>query len=71
MNEKFKVVVTYTDRYEFECAFKATKLNASIEHALREIRNRLKYEYEHEVSKAEEELLENLRSILAEYYVEG
>lgn len=67
---KFKIVVTYTDRYEFDCAHNATKLNASIEHALREIRNRLKYNDE-DMSMAEQDLLENLRTILSEHYVEG
>lgn len=69
MENKFKVVVTYSDRYEFDCAHNATKLNASIEHALREIRNRLKYN--DDISETEVETLENLQIILNEHYVEG
>lgn len=54
--------------YDYKCALSATKLNLSIYDALNEIRSRLKYG--ENVSVAETECLENIRSILNEHYIE-
>lgn len=55
--------------YDFECANRGTKLNMAIHDALENIRSRLKYG--ETVSNKEQQVLENLRSILAEVYIEG
>lgn len=55
--------------YEFECALKGVSLNHSVYECLNLIRSRLKHGQK--VSKNERALLETMRSILAEHYIEG
>lgn len=57
------------NEYNFECANRGVKLNLAIQETLENIRSRLKYAKD--VTKAEEKFLEELRTALSEYYVEG
>lgn len=71
---KKKISVTYfitelSDEYEFKCAQAGTALNHAVDDALRTIRNRLKYG--EDVTDKETQILEEIRGILAEFYVEG
>jgi hypothetical protein len=70
-----KITVSYiidgTDNgsdYEFRCSMNATKMNGAIWDALQAIRARIKYC--DDVSEAELDCLENLRSMLSEAYTE-
>lgn len=70
---KKKVTITFLDEeggedYEMRCALNATALNIAIWDALQEIRKRIKYD--DTLTDKEIEMLENLRSILSEAYVE-
>jgi hypothetical protein len=68
-----KVTVTYiidenNSDYDLRCSMAATDLNGAVWDALQKIRNRLKYC--DNVSEAEINCLEEIRSILGESYVE-
>lgn len=64
----FKYPNTHEHQYEIECVRKALDLNSSVFDALNKIRTRLKYE---SPTKKEIAVLEELRSILSEFHVEG
>ncbi len=53
---------------EMRCALNGAKLNYSIADALQAIRARLKYGPD--VTETESDVLENIRTILSEYYIE-